>query len=160
MTITIRQAGPADLKPLMAMVDAHNVESSNKKGVLDSRRMRAALFGKNAFVFCDLAELSEGGEKSLIGYALSHDCFTTDDGTRGLYLTDIFVESAWRREGAGRQLMKSVCKRAKRRGATHVWWASMAANTKARRFYATLGSTDEKTHAHALHGAALDQFAG
>ncbi len=166
MAIKIRKAAPADLKALVAMVGAHNAEAGNGAASLDLRRFRAALFGKNAFVFCDLAEaVGEGANGAstpaaaeTIGYALSHDCFTTDDGTRGVFLTDRFVESAWRREGAGRLLVEAVTRRAKARGATHVWWASMAKNYQARRFYGRLGATDERVHAHALFGEPFSRL--
>ena len=160
MDIRIRQAAPADLKALLPMVDAHNRQAGQPSGNLDIRRFRGAIFGKNRFVFCDVAEAAGEEVGGPIGYAMSHDCFTTDDGTRGMYLTDLFVEEAWRREGAGRLLMEAACARAKTRGASHVWWATMPKNYMARRFYARLGATNERAHAHAVSGAAFERLAG
>ncbi|MEM9170023.1 MAG: GNAT family N-acetyltransferase [Pseudomonadota bacterium] len=159
MTVKVRNAAPADIKAVLRMVDAHNAFGGLPVGRLDAKTFRAAIFGKNAFVFCDLAESREEAGDGPIGYALSYDCFTTDDGTRGLYVADLFVEEAWRREGAGSALMGAVAKRARKRGATHLWWTSQNKNYQARRFYRILNATDQPVHAHAVDGDALDDLA-
>ncbi|MEM9706341.1 MAG: GNAT family N-acetyltransferase, partial [Pseudomonadota bacterium] len=124
-----------------------------------ARTFRAALFGNNAFVFRAVADAEDEDRKiQVIGYAISHDSFSTDDGQRGMYLADLFVEEAWRREGAGRALIEAVSKRARQRGATHLWWTSLSQNYQARRFYKRLGATDHPVHAHAIDGPAFDRF--
>ena len=160
--ITCRAAGPRDLKTVVALCDALNAHLDMPTGRLEEKKFRAAMFGRNAFVFGDLAEAVEDGEArpEVVGYALSHDCFTTDFGDRGVYLIDVYVEPAWRRSGAGLALMKTVARRAKSRGASHLWWASATANTPARRFYAAVGASDERFHAHTLAGKAFDRLAG
>ncbi|MGF1544115.1 MAG: GNAT family N-acetyltransferase [Parvularculaceae bacterium] len=159
MSFRIRAAEPSDVRSLLTLVRAHNIEAQNGEATLNARRFQAAMFGKNAFVYGDLAaaddDAAEGASGGLVGYALTHDCFTTDDGTRGLYLTDLFVARPWRRAGVGRALMAAVGRRAVRRGATHVWWASMARNYEARRFYDRFDASDERVHAHAVFGDAL-----
>ncbi|MEE2692354.1 MAG: GNAT family N-acetyltransferase [Pseudomonadota bacterium] len=160
-TVTVRAAAPRDLKTIVAMCDALNAHSGVPTGRLDPRRFRAALFGKAAFVFGDIAFAADEGDMrpTPAGYALSHDAFTTDYGERGMYLIDLYVEPAWRRAGVGRALLAAVSKRAKARGGTHLWWGSMPGNFQARRFYAALGATDEKLHSHALFGRAFDRLA-
>lgn len=183
--ILTRPAGPRDLKALMAMCDALNAQSNVPTGRLDPKGFRAALFGKRAFVFGDIAEAADTdepgsrlapaaagrsprrppareigyGRRRPVGYALSHDAFTTDYGERGMYLVDVYVEPAWRRTGIGKALMAAVAARAQARGGTHVWWASMPFNYRARRFYARLGATDETLHSHAVFGKAFDRLA-
>ncbi|MBY0422335.1 MAG: GNAT family N-acetyltransferase [Parvularculaceae bacterium] len=160
--ITCRAAGPRDLKTIVALCDALNAHLNMPTGRLEEKKFRASMFGKNAFVFCDLAEAVEDGEArpEIVGYALSHDCFTTDFGERGVYLIDVYVEPAWRRSGAGLALVRTVARRAKKRGATHVWWGSAPSNAPARRFYAALGASDERFHVHTLSGRAFDKLAG
>lgn len=159
--ITCRAAGPRDLKTVVALCDALNAHLGMPTGRLEDKNFRSALFGRSAFVFADLAEAVEDGETrpEVVGYALSHDCFTTDFGERGVYLIDVYVEPAWRRSGAGLALMRAVARRARARGASHLWWASATSNTPARRFYAALGASDERFHAHTLSGAAFDKLA-
>lgn len=161
--ILVRPGAPRDLTALVAMCDALNEQSGVPAGRLDPRKFRAALFGKRAFMFADIAEAVETGaarrRRNLAGYALSHDAFSTDFGERGIYLIDIYVEPDWRRAGVGKALMAAVAARAKERGASHVWWASMPFNYQARRFYARLGASDETLHAHAVFGRAFDRLA-
>lgn len=160
-TVTVRAAGPRDLKLLVEMCDALNAYSGITPGRLDPKQFRAALFGKTAFVFGDMAFAMEEGERrpSPAGYALCHDGFTTDFGERGMYLIDLYVEPAWRRAGVGRRLLAAVAARTKARGGTHVWWASMSGNFQARRFYAALGASDEKMHSHSLFGRPFERLA-
>lgn len=158
--ITVRAATPRDLPRLVSLCDRLNAYLSLETGHLDVRRFRSAIFGVRAFVFADVAQAApKGGEAALVGYALSHDAFTTDRGERGLYLIDLYVEPPARGAGAGRRLMASVAARAKKRGATHVWWGSMAGAARARRFYARLGAQDDRIHSHFLSGPAFDVLA-
>lgn len=151
----VRAAGPADLASIVRLCDALNAHSGLPTGMLEPRKFRTALFGPRAFMFCDIAE--SGGEA--IGYALSHDAFLSDTGERSVYLVDLFVEKPWRGGGSGRALMAAVCRRARRRGAAHVWWASTPHNLGARRFYARIGATDEPVRAHSLYGVAFRRLA-
>ncbi len=151
----VRAANPADLSSIVRLCDALNDHAGLPTGLLDARKFRTALFGPRAFMFADLAEA--GGEP--IGYALSHDAFTSDTGERSMYLVDLFVEKHARRSGAGRALMAAVCRRARRRGAAQLWWASTPHNLGARNFYARIGATDEAVRVHSLHGAAFRRLA-
>jgi GNAT superfamily N-acetyltransferase len=150
--IGVRAATPDDVPALVAMCDALNAHSGLPTGRLRPSEFRKALFGARAFMFADIAFARARGAAtaSPVGYALSHDSFTTDFGERGVYIVDLFVESGWRRQGVASRLMAAVAARAKRRGASHIWWASMPRNYPARRFYASLGATDEAIHSHAV----------
>lgn len=160
--IATRTATSRDLKTLIALCDALNAHLDMPTGRIETKSFRSALFGRNAFLFADVAQASQEGrrEPEIVGYALSHDAFSTDFGERGLFLVDIFVAPGWRRAGAGDALIKAVAKRAKARGGTHVWWASAPSNRPARRFYAAVGASDERFHAHTLSGAAFTRLAG
>ncbi len=160
-TISVRAAAPRDLKLLVAMCDALNAHSGLSTGQLDPKQFRAAMFGKSAFVFGDLAFAMDEGDRrpSPAGYALTHDSFTTDYGERGMYLIDLYVEPAWRRAGVGRRLLAAAAARSKARGGTHLWWASMTNNFQARRFYSAIGAGDEKLHSHSLFGRPFDKLA-
>ncbi len=158
--ITTRAAVRRDLKTLVALCDALNAHLDMPTGRLEAKTFNAAIFGRNAFVFADLAEAAAAkGKPAIVGYALSHDAFSTDFGERGLFLVDLYVEPGFRRSGAGAALMRAVARRAKARGATHVWWASSTTNAPARRFYGAIGATDERFHAHTLAGRAFEKLA-
>lgn len=157
----VRIAAPTDLKNLVALCDELNAHSGLPTGRLRPAEFRAALFGKRAFMTAHVAEtvVANGGPRHLIGYALSHDSFTTDYGERGVYMVDLYVEMGWRRHGVATRLVRAVAAGAKRRGASHVWWASMPRNFPARRFYAGLGATDEAIHSHAIFGKPFETLA-
>jgi len=161
LTVAVRAAAPQDLKLLVAMCDALNAHSGLRTGQLDPKQFRAAMFGKSAFVFGDIAFAMEDGDRrpSPAGYALTHDSFTTDYGERGMYLIDLYVEPAWRRAGVGRKLLAAAAARSKARGGTHLWWASMTNNYQARRFYSSIGAGDEKLHSHSLFGRPFERLA-
>ncbi len=159
MTFRVRPAAPEDAKAITAMIVAHNDESGQPSGRIDPRKLRAVAFGKSAFVFCEVAEGRDAEAGDLVGHAIWHDCYTSDDGSRGAYLVDLFVARDWRRQGVGAALMKATARRAKARGATHLWWASLADNKAARKFYRRFGATDEIVHAHAAFGEAFRKLA-
>ncbi|NWG71569.1 MAG: GNAT family N-acetyltransferase [Parvularculaceae bacterium] len=154
----VRIAALDDVKELVALCDALNAHSGLPTGRLRQRDFRAALFGPKAFMTAHVARASGRG-RPMIGYLLSHDSFTTDFGERGLYVVDLFVAEGWRRSGVATALMSACARRAKQRGASHMWWASMPRNFPARRFYAGLGATDEAIHSHAIFGKPFDRLA-
>ena len=160
-SFAVRSAAPEDVKALVALCDALNAHSGLPTGRLKASEFRAALFGSKAFMNADIAETRamRGASPALVGYALSHDSFTTDFGERGVYVVDLFVEVGWRRRGVATRLMAAVAARAKRRGASHMWWASMPRNFPARRFYADLGAVDEAIHSHAIFGKPFERLA-
>ncbi len=162
MGIRVRAATRRDVKAIVAMCDSLNAHSGLPTGRLDARQFRAALFGSRSFLFADVAEATGRGRRGAtrsVGYALSHDSFTTDFGERGVYMVDLYVEAGWRRAGVGKKLMAAVAARAARRGATHIWWSSMPGNSPARRFYASLGAVDEPIRSHALFGKPFEKLA-
>lgn len=156
-----RTAGPRDLDAVLMLCDSLNAHLAMPTGRLEKKEFRAALFGRNAFVFADLVEAATpyDARPAVVGYALSHDAFSTDFGERGMFLVDLYVEPCWRRAGAGLALMKAVMVRTKARGGSHVWWASSTTNAPARRFYQSLGASDERFRAHTLSGRDFDRLA-
>lgn len=159
--VVTRAATPRDLRTLVALCDALNAHLDMPTGRLDPKEFRAAIFGRNAFVFADVAEASADGaaRAQIIGYALSHDAFSTDFGERGMFLVDLYVEPEARRSGVGAALLRAVARRAKARGGSHVWWASAPTNRQARRFYAVSGASEERFCAHTLVGRAFEILA-
>ena len=160
-TFAVRVATLRDIRALVALCDALNAHLDMPTGRLRASAFRDAMFGRSAFVFADVAEAPGEGRRKprLVGYALSHDAFSTDFGERGMFLIDLYVEPDLRRAGVGRALMKQVAKRTKARGGTHVWWASATSNRQARRFYGAIGADDERFRAHTLSGRDFEKLA-
>lgn len=159
--VAIRQAEMRDLKTVVALCDALNDHLGMETGRLKPAEFRAALFGRNGFLIADVAEAPTGSKTRprIVGYALSHDAFSTDFGERGMFLVDLYVEPDFRRVGAGAALLKAVARRTKARGGTHVWWASAPTNRAARRFYEASGADEDRFCAHTLAGRAFARLA-
>lgn len=95
----------------------------------------------------------------VVGYALYHPQYNTDVPGWGLWLVDLMVAEAERRNGIGRALLARVAAEAKTGGYVSVWWAVLSRNRKARAFYNALGAKDEDARILELEGDALAQLA-
>ena len=99
--IATRTATSRDLKTLIALCDALNAHLDMPTGRIETKSFRSALFGRNAFLFADVAQAAQEGrrEPEIVGYALSHDAFSTDFGIPGLMpapITDPPIPSSMR----------------------------------------------------------------
>ncbi len=96
------------------------------------------LFGARPVVEALLAENSEG---TALGFALFFTTYSTFLTKPGLYLEDLFVRDAFRRQGIGAALLREVAKLGRARGAGRLEWAVLDWNESAIAFYEKLGAT-------------------
>jgi len=96
-----------------------------------------ALFGPRRYAEVILAVANE----EVVGFALFFHNFSTFLGRPGLWLEDLFVRPAHRRQGCGRALLKAVAAIASERGCGRFEWAVLDWNTSAIAFYESLGAT-------------------
>lgn len=94
-----------------------------------------------------------------VGYAAFHESYATEHAQRGLYLIDLYVAEAARRQGVGRGLLAAVVRSARARGDTFVWWLSKPWNEAAHAFYRSVGAAEEKMVAHVVHGPPFEALA-
>jgi GNAT superfamily N-acetyltransferase len=95
------------------------------------------------------------------GFALFFHNFSTFLGRRGLWLEDLFVQPAHRRQGCARQLLVALAALARERGCGRFEWAVLDWNSAAIDFYRSLGAvilTDWRIVR--VVGPALDALAG
>ena len=90
------------------------------------------------------------------GYALYTVAYDTAHGVRGLYLSDLFVDTGARRQGVGHALMAELAWRCRDDGGCFLWWIVMPGNLGAEAFYSSLGATADPPKAMAVHGGAFD----
>lgn len=76
----------------------------------------------------------------VVGYALYHFGYDSDQGQRLLYLVDLFVSQRFRRNGIGVKLMQRVFEVSKARGADFIVWSVLKRNAEALTFYEKLGA--------------------
>ena len=87
---------------------------------------------------------------AVVGYALFHLSYEPSYSARGIYLCDLYVKPAARRQGIGRALAAAVAGRAKALGRSYMWWVSKPWNETALAFYRSLGVESVPVLAHAL----------
>lgn len=94
-----------------------------------------------------------------VGFVLFNGGFSSFKGKAGLYIEDLFVESARRGAGIGKALLVHVARIGVERGCARVEWAALNWNELAMEFYTDLGAVpmDEWT-TFRLTGDALERL--
>lgn len=137
MSVTIREAVPADAASILAFIHAlADYEKLRHEAVATEADISAALFGANPRAFCDIAEWN--GEPA--GFALWFYNFSTFVGRHGLYLEDIFVYPAFRGNGLGKALLQHLARRCVREGLGRFQWQVLDWNAPSIAFYKALGA--------------------
>jgi GNAT superfamily N-acetyltransferase len=137
MTLTIRPAVPGDAPLVFALVRAladyekllHEVDAT--EAMID-----AALFGKRATVFADIAEWN--GEA--VGFTLWFNNYSSFRGRHGIYLEDLFVQPPFRGKGIGKALLAHLARRCVTEGWTRLEWSVLNWNTPSIEFYEAQGA--------------------
>lgn len=135
--VKIREARPEDAGLVLQFVRAlADYEKLLHEATATEDDLRAALFGPNPRVFCDIAEWD--GEPA--GFAVWFYNFSTFWGRHGIYLEDLFVRPEHRGRGIGKALLAGLAKRAVAEGLPRVEWAVLDWNVDAIGFYEGLGA--------------------
>ncbi len=157
MSIAIRTARPGDGAILHAMVRelaTHHGYGANfaatpedmDRMLADPRDISGALIAQS------------GGEPA--GCAIWHWAFSTFQGRETVYLQDLCVLPAFRRQGIGQALLKATAQLALARNAAALHWLMMGWNDDARRLYEAAGAEIEGGNCFCmLKGGALERLA-
>jgi len=130
----IRPATEDDLAELLAMVRELAVfESLSDQCICTEADLRKVLFEPGATVF-DTVALADDG--SIVGHALWFRTFSTFMGKSGIWLEDLYVRPAHRRQGHAGELMADLRSRTEGR----VEWEVLEWNEEAIDFYQRLGA--------------------
>ncbi|MBI4660512.1 MAG: GNAT family N-acetyltransferase [Verrucomicrobia bacterium] len=135
--LTIRTATEEDLPLILSFIRelaeferlAHEVEATESI-------LRESLFGSRAS-----AEVIFGclhGQS--VAFAVFFHNFSTFKGRSGLYLEDLYVKPAFRRQGIGQALMLHLARIAVERHCGRFEWAALNWNQPAIEFYEKLGA--------------------
>ena len=134
---TIRPATPADCGEIIRLIRA----LAEYENLLDQAKgtdamLREALFG--AHPACEALLVERGGQA--VGFALYFTSFSTFQCKPGIYLEDLFVESAHRGAGIGKALLRRLASIAVERGCGRFEWRVLDWNEPSIRFYESLGA--------------------
>ncbi len=136
-----RTATPADVPTILGFIrELAEYERAPHEVVATEDMIRQHLFepadGRWAVAEALIGELD--GEPR--GFALYFTNFSTWLGRPGIYLEDLYVTPAARKQGLGRALLAHVARIAVERGAGRLDWAVLNWNTPAIEFYRRLGA--------------------
>ena len=137
-TFAVRAAGPGDVATIHAMIGAlADFERLSHLFVAAEADVAEALFGPRPAAEVLIAW--KNGDAA--GFALFFHNFSTFLGRRGLWLEDLFVHPAHRRQGCAQALLRALAALAVQRHCGRFEWAVLDWNEPAIRFYEALGAT-------------------
>lgn len=135
---TIRPATADDVALIRQFIaELADYERLGDQVVVDDDALRTHLFGSRPSAEALLGFV--GGEPA--AFAIFFQSFSTFLGRPGLYLEDLFVRPAYRRQGFGRAMLMQLAREANRRGCGRFEWTVLDWNESAIRFYEGLGAT-------------------
>jgi GNAT superfamily N-acetyltransferase len=134
----VKAASPADVPELQAMIRAlAEYEKLSELCIASDADLAEALFGPRPAAEALIAWA--GGQAA--GFALFFHNFSTFLGRRGLWLEDLFVRPAFRRQGCAQTLLRALAAIAVERNCGRFEWAVLDWNVRAIDFYRLLGAT-------------------
>ncbi len=136
--ITLADAVPGDqdaIAALCAELDRFYGDTPRGTPAERAAQVRDVLFGDPPLAFVLLAR----DEDTLMGFAAYSFLWPAAGLTSSLYLKELYVAEAYRRQGVGAMLMDGLYKIAAERGCSRVEWTTDQGNPGAQGFYEALG---------------------
>ncbi len=167
--VTVRPAACGDEAQLWALIcglAAYEHLEHELSGSPES--LAADLFGPSPHVGVLVAaekheersEEQQAEDRRLVGYAMYYPTYDSYAGTRGLWLTDLFITPTHRGTGLGRALLGGLARVAQTCGASRLEWDVLEWNIAALGFYRRAGAVPTPGWARQrLAGAALTALA-
>jgi GNAT superfamily N-acetyltransferase len=137
MSLVIRRARPDDIGVVFALIkELAAYEKLAHEVAAGEADIAEALFCEHPVLFCDIAEWN--GEAA--GFAVWFVNFSTFAGRAGIYLEDLFVRPAFRRNGLGQALLGHLARICVERGWARLQWSVLDWNAPSITFYKSLGA--------------------
>ncbi|WP_316161437.1 GNAT family N-acetyltransferase [Bradyrhizobium sp. SZCCHNRI20481] len=137
MPLSIRSARPDDIGSVFALIrELADYEKLSHEVSASEADIAAALFCAHPTLFCDIAEWN--GE--VAGFAVWFVNFSTFAGKPGIYLEDLFVRPAFRRNGIGQALLGHLARTCVKRNWARLQWSVLDWNAPSITFYKSLGA--------------------
>jgi GNAT superfamily N-acetyltransferase len=137
MALTIRRARPDETGLVLSLVrELAEYEKLLHEFEATEAMLGEGLFCENPKLFCEIAEWD--GEPA--GFAIWFFNFSTFSGRPGVYLEDLFVRPAYRRNGIGKALLAHLAKQCLTNGWSRLQWSVLDWNTPSIEFYKSLGA--------------------
>ncbi len=158
MTLHLRPAVSADVPEILALIHELALYEKEPDAV---RTTEADLlrdgFGPEPYFRCTMAEW----DGHVAGFALYFFQYSTWEGRPALYLEDLFVRPAFRKQGIGKALFQHLAQVALDRHCTRLQWECLDWNTPALDFYESNGAKVLRDWLNLrISGNELHQLAG
>jgi GNAT superfamily N-acetyltransferase len=135
--LTLRLAVPSDAALILDYIrELAEYEREPEAAVATEADIRRYAFSEHPLVKVTMAEWD--GQPA--GCAIWFLNFSTWEGKPGIYLEDLFVRPAFRRNGIGKALLKHLAALAVEEGWTRFVWQVLDWNTQAIEFYEAQGA--------------------
>jgi ribosomal protein S18 acetylase RimI-like enzyme len=145
--VAVRPATAGDAADVVRLARGLSLSDGGRPSQMTEQAFREDGFGADPAFEVLVAELND----NIVGYALFFTGYDSDRASRGIYLSDLYVDIAWRRHGVGRALMKA--------GGAWMFWSVLKRNREARRFYRTLAPELKDVVLCAALGPAFEKLA-
>ena len=137
MTVAVvRPFRSGDAEALVALAKELAADLHDPPPILDPARLEETLAGPDPWCRVLVAER----EGRLVGYAATCRRFEPHTGQKSLWLADLHVAAAERRQKTGRLLMNAVAREARETGCSRLVWDLWTENAVGRAFYRRLGA--------------------
>lgn len=143
-SIELRPAVAADAEAIVGLIrELAAFEHLSDRVQVTPQALVRHLFGEQPAAQALVAEWRPAAqaEPQVVGFALWFTHFSTFLGRPGLYLEDLYVQSAHRGRGLGRRILRHLARLAVERGCGRFEWSVLDWNADAIRFYQGLGAS-------------------
>lgn len=138
MNVTIRKANQQDFPTILALIKAFAIfQKTPEKVTITLEQMIAS---ENLFQ-CFIAET---GSKKIAGFASFYFVYNSWSG-KGIYLDDLYVSDAFRKQGVGKLLLQAIIQLAKDEHCKKLRWQVSKWNANAIDFYKSIGAVIDDT---------------
>ncbi|HEY9778426.1 MAG TPA: GNAT family N-acetyltransferase [Planktothrix sp.] len=157
MNVSIRPATAGDAQDLHTMiVELARYERAESAVKVTLEDLSSQLSSPNPPFACAIAEV----DHEVAGFALYFYAYSTWEGTRTLYLEDLYVRDAFRNAGAGLALMQFLTGVAREQECNRFEWSVLDWNEQAIKFYHKLGAKPLSGWTrYRMDATAIGQFA-
>jgi GNAT superfamily N-acetyltransferase len=137
MDITLAPVTTNEIPVLLELIrELARFEKLEHEFTATAESLHAAFFGPRPAAGALLARVN--GDPA--GYAIYFSTFSSFTGRAGVWLDDLFVLPAFRKQGLGRKLIEAVARIAAERGCARFEWLALDWNERALEFYRGLGA--------------------
>jgi GNAT superfamily N-acetyltransferase len=156
--VSIRTAVSADVPQILSFIRAlGEYERLSSEVIATEEALRATLFGEHPYAEVVMAECD--GRPA--GFALFFHSYSTFLAQPGIYLEDLFVDTAFRKRGVGTALLRHLAQLTLARGCARLEWSALDWNRLAINFYLKLGAAEMGAwRIYRLSGQPLARVAG